>query len=106
MPGGGILLSPGPAEFAIDYYLIMSPPGGCAIGLGPPGGPPGCPPYLCAIASYLRASSNSSSPKVFAEISGSLCKTLKEFLRVFKISVKVFLLSEIVAGSPNAEDKF
>jgi hypothetical protein len=84
----------------------MSPPGGCAIGLGPPGGPPGCPPYLCAIASYLRASSNSSSPKVFAEISGSLCKTLKEFLRVFKISVKVFLLSEIVAGSPNAEDKF
>ena len=84
----------------------MSPPGGGAIGLGPPGGPPGCPPYLWAMASYLRASSNSSSPKVFAEISGSLYKTLKEFLRVFKISVNVFLLSEIVAGSPNALDKF
>ena len=39
--------------------------------------------FLWAMASCLNAASSSSSPIVFAEISGSLCKTLREFYAYF-----------------------
>ena len=70
--------------------------------LPPPGGPLFCAmlSFLLLMASFFSIASSSSSPVVFAEISGSLCKTLSEFFNVSKTDLKAFLLSVILAGSP------
>jgi len=61
--------------------------------------------YLSFYASVLRAASSSSSPIVLALMSGSLCKTLREFFKVVSTAFKATLLSVILAGSPKAEAK-
>jgi len=48
--------------------------------------------------------SNSESPTVFAEISGSLCKTFNEFFNVANTYVRACLLEVIFAGSPRVDD--
>ena len=99
-PGGGPRTLPGGGP---PGYPPLGPRLKGGDGPRPP--PPG--PGLCAmlwfrlsLASLRRAASNSSSPTVLAEISGSLWSTLRLFFRVPKISVSIFLRSVILAGSP------
>jgi len=61
--------------------------------------------FLYAMLSLLKAASSSSSPSVLAEISGSLYNTFNALFKVLKTSYKAFLLSVILAGSPNADER-
>lgn len=82
---------------------LWGPPYG--PGWPPLPGPPGPGPRLSSIACILSAFSSSSSPTVLAEISGSLWSTFREFFSVVNTSVKAFLLSVILAGSPRVDER-